>query len=128
MTVELDIVERKNEENLKLSKHMSDTMKKLILDENEPIAPITSAIDDADLDTTHAITAPSTEVQRFYAGKNIFITGGTGKNKKTKWLIILSYHSTAIKIALLIGNVISQSRRRMLNRITNEFIRLRVCL
>lgn len=81
MTVELDIVERKNEENLKLSKQMSDTMKKLILDENEPIAPIAPTIADADLDSTHANSVPSTqtELQRFYAGKNIFITGGTGK-------------------------------------------------
>lgn len=76
MTVELDIVERKNEENLKISKQMLDTMKKLNLDENEPIAPITTNADD--LDTTQT-TAQSTELQRFYAGKNIFITGGTGK-------------------------------------------------
>lgn len=80
MTVELDIV-RKNEENLKLSKQMSDTMKKLILNENEPIAPIAPTIADADLESTHANTAPSThtDLQRFYSGKNIFITGGTGK-------------------------------------------------
>lgn len=80
MTVELDIVERKNEENLKLSKQMLDTMKKLNIDENEPIAPITPTID-ADLDTTNTTnntTAISTELQRFYAGKTIFITGGTG--------------------------------------------------
>lgn len=83
MTVEstVDIVERKNEENLKLTKQMSDTMKKLMLDENEPIAPITPTIADADLEiTTHANTSSTqTELQRFYAGKNIFVTGGTGK-------------------------------------------------
>lgn len=73
MTVELDIVERKNEENLKLSKQMLDTMKKLNIDENEPIAPI-----DADLEATNTNIAIATELQRFYAGKNIFITGGTG--------------------------------------------------
>lgn len=79
MTVELDIVERKNEENLKHTKQISDTMKKLILDENEPIASLTPTIADADLESTHANTTPSTDLQRFYAGKNIFITGGTGK-------------------------------------------------
>lgn len=83
MTVEssLDIVERKNEENLKLSTQMSDTMKKLILNENEPIAPIAPTIADADLESTHANNAPSTQtdLQRFYACKNVFITGGTGK-------------------------------------------------
>lgn len=87
MTVEssLDIVERKNEENLKLSTQMSDTMKKLILNENEPIAPIAPTIADADLESTHANNAPSTqtELQRFYACKNVFITGGTGFLGKT---------------------------------------------
>lgn len=88
MTVELDIVERKNEENLKLSKQMSDTMKKLNIDENEPIAPIAPTID-ADLDSTHAnTTAPSTDLQRFYAGKNIFITGGTGTNETNQYYFI----------------------------------------
>ncbi|XP_031622375.1 fatty acyl-CoA reductase wat-like [Contarinia nasturtii] len=83
MTVELDIVERKNEENLKLSKQMLDTMKKLNIDENEPIAPITPTID-ADLDTTTTTNnTAATELQRFYAGKNVFITGGTGFLGKT---------------------------------------------
>lgn len=77
MTVELDIVERKNEENLKHTKQMSETMKKLMLDKNE--ASITPAIADTDLEMAHATTATQTELQRFYAGKNIFITGGTGK-------------------------------------------------
>lgn len=89
MTVELDIVERKNEENLKISKQMSDTMKKLILDENEPIASITPTLGNDDLDTAHANTAPSTELQRFYAGKNIFITGGTGNTINHDYHIIV---------------------------------------
>lgn len=82
MTVELDIVERKNEENLKFSKQLEDTMKTLILDENEPIASIALPMNDADVETAtinHAQSAP-TELQRFYGGKNIFITGGTGKD------------------------------------------------
>lgn len=81
MTVELDIVERKNEENLKFSKQLEDTMKKLILDENEPIASIALSLNDADVETAtinNAQSAP-TELQRFYSGRNIFITGGTGK-------------------------------------------------
>lgn len=94
MTVELDIV-RKNEENLKLSKQMSDTMKKLILNENEPIAPIAPTIADADLESTHANTAPSTQtdLQRFYGGKNIFITGGTGKYYHIVCHIFIECHS-----------------------------------
>lgn len=81
MTVELDIVERKNEENLKLNKQMEDTMKKLIMNENEPIAPITPAISDAEYEQANLnwVTSTATDVQRFYSGKNIFITGGTGK-------------------------------------------------
>lgn len=98
MTVELDIVERKNEENLKLSKQMSDTMKKLNIDENEPIAPIAPTIDAADLEITHANTAPSTDLQRFYAGKNIFITGGTG----TKYFIFFSSNIYIERISLFI--------------------------
>lgn len=83
MTVELDIVERKNEENLKFSKQLEDTMNKLILDGNEPIASIALPMNDADIKTAtinHVQTTP-TELQRFYGGKNIFITGGTGKKK-----------------------------------------------
>lgn len=90
MTVELDIVERKNEENLKLSKQMLDTMKKLNLDENEPIAPITTDADDLD---TAQTAAPSTEVQRFYAGKNVFITGGTGKPTSHETIIYRNLYS-----------------------------------
>lgn len=64
----MDIVERKNEENLKNRQNMTGTIKKLILDENDSIPSFTPE------------EAPqSTELQRFYAGKNIFITGGTGK-------------------------------------------------
>lgn len=74
MTVESDIVERKNEENLKISKQMEDTMKKLMMDQNELIAPITLADD-----TNDTSIASQTELQRFYAGKNVFITGGTGE-------------------------------------------------
>lgn len=92
MTVELDIVERKNEENLKHTKQISDTMKKLILDENEPIASLTPTIADADLESTHANTTPSTDLQRFYAGKNIFITGGTGKKIDLCIFNIYIYH------------------------------------
>lgn len=118
MTVELDIVERKNEENLKLSKQMSDTMKKLNLDENEPIAPITTDADD--LDTTQT-AAPSTEVQRFYAGKNVFITGGTGKQLwSTPQNDRLSSFCTAMKIAFDMN--IHTCVGRMLNSITNELI------
>lgn len=82
MTVELDIVERKNEENLKFSKQLEDTMKKLILDENESIASIALPINEADVETAtinHAQSVP-TALQRFYGGKNVFITGGTGEN------------------------------------------------
>lgn len=81
MTVELDIVERKNEENLKISKHLEDTMKKLIIDENEPIAPIAPPMNDTDVETAnvHGAQSTPTDLQRFYSGKNIFITGGTGK-------------------------------------------------
>lgn len=78
MTVELDIVDRKNEENLKLTKQMEDTMKKLIMEQSEPIAP---AINDAEYDRANWVApTPATDIQRFYAGKNIFITGGTGES------------------------------------------------
>lgn len=79
MTVELDIVERKNEENLKLSKQMKDTVKKLIMEQSEPIAPIKPAINDAEYELANWVPpTPPTDIQRFYTGKNIFITGGTG--------------------------------------------------
>lgn len=78
MTVELDIVERKNEENLKYSKQLEDTMKKLILDENEPIAPISTNDADVEINNLHYTQTAPTDLQRFYGGKNIFITGGTG--------------------------------------------------
>lgn len=87
MTVELDIVERRNEENLKLSKQMEDTMKKLIMDTNEPIA---APINDVNFDTANGnciATAP-TELQRFYAGKNVFITGGTGTHTHNILIIV----------------------------------------
>lgn len=64
----MDIVERKNEENLKHTNKMSGTIQKLILDENDPIPSVAPS----------EISPPQTELQRFYAGKNIFITGGTG--------------------------------------------------
>lgn len=81
MTVELDIVERKNEENLKFSKQLEDTMKKLILNENEPIAPISLPMNDAEVEAAnvHCVQSAPTDLQRFYGGKNIFITGGTGE-------------------------------------------------
>lgn len=69
MTVEMDIVERKNEENLKHTNNMNGAIKKLILDENDPIPSVAPS----------DISPPQTEIQRFYAGKNVFITGGTGK-------------------------------------------------
>lgn len=71
MTVEMDIVERKNEENLKHTKNMTGTIKKLILDENVP-------------SFTPEESPAKTELQRFYGGKNIFITGGTGKMTNSK--------------------------------------------
>lgn len=74
MTVETDIVERKNEENLKISKQMEDTMKKLLSEQNDIIAPL-SLNDDINS------TSPQTELQHFYGGKNVFITGGTGEFK-----------------------------------------------
>lgn len=81
MTIELDIVERRNEENLKMTKHMEDTMKMIIRGENEIIAPIAASIDDdIDANTTNiGSIAAQSEIQRFYAGKNVFITGGTGE-------------------------------------------------
>lgn len=91
MTVELDIVERKNEENLKHTKQIADTMKKLILNENDPIASMTPTIAETDSDITHANTTASThtDLQRFYSGKSIFITGGTGIYKsKTIYRLI----------------------------------------
>lgn len=75
MTVETDIVERKNEENLKISKQMEDTMNKLISEQNDIIAPITLNDDD----TNNTSIASQSEIQRFYGGKNVFITGGTGE-------------------------------------------------
>lgn len=81
MTIELDIVERRNEENLKMTKRMEDTMKMIIRGENEIIAPIAASIDDDfDANTTNSGSiAAQSEIQRFYAGKNVFITGGTGE-------------------------------------------------
>lgn len=71
MTKEQDIVVRRNEENLKLSKQLESTMK-LIVDENETIAPTPSLNDDESNTTT-------SELQNFYARKNVLVTGGTGK-------------------------------------------------
>lgn len=81
MTIESDIVERRNEENLKMTKHIEDTMKFIIRGENEIIEPIAAPIDgDIDANTTHNGPVTSqTELQRFYGGKNVFITGGTGE-------------------------------------------------
>lgn len=93
MTVELDIVERRNEENLKLSKQMEDTMKKLIMDTNEPIA---APINDVNFDTANGnciATAP-TELQRFYAGKNVFITGGTGTHTQHSYYCSIAVRRT----------------------------------
>lgn len=67
----MDIVDRKNEENLKHTKNITGTIKKLILDENDPVPSFTPEE-----------SPPQTELQRFYGGKNIFITGGTGKIDK----------------------------------------------
>lgn len=69
MTVEMDIVEHKNEENLKHRTNMTGTIQKLILDENDSIPSCTPEE-----------SPPQTDLQRFYAGKNVFITGGTGKS------------------------------------------------
>lgn len=77
MTVELDIVDRRNEENLKLSKQMEDTMKKFLLDTNEPIA-VTMNNKHFETSNLNCNVTLQTEIQRFYSGKNIFITGGTG--------------------------------------------------
>lgn len=79
MTVEMDIVERKNEENLKHRKNVTGTMKKLILNENDPNPSLTPAIADTDMENTHTTSPPQTDLQRFYASKNVFITGGTGR-------------------------------------------------
>lgn len=73
MTKEMDIVVRRNEENLKISKQME----MLIMGKNETIAPIAPINDDYETNTNAAITP--TEIQRFYSGKNVFVTGGTGK-------------------------------------------------
>lgn len=74
MTKEQDIVVRKNEENLKLTKQLEYTMKKIV-GENETIAPIPSLSDD---ETKKSNTL--TEIQQFFARKNVLITGGTGKH------------------------------------------------
>lgn len=71
MTKEQDIVVRKNEENLKLTKQLEDAMKKIV-GENETIASIPSLDADEDKNVT-----PS-EIQHFFARKNVLITGGTG--------------------------------------------------
>lgn len=101
MTVELDIVERKNEENLKHTIQIPDTMKKLILDENDPISSMTPTIAETNSEITHAnnIASTQTDIQRFYSGKSIFITGGTGINRtqftksyrEKKWLRFFWY-------------------------------------
>lgn len=98
MTVELDIVERKNEENLKLSKQMEDTVKKLIMEQGEPIAPIKPAINDAEYELANWVPpTPPTDIQRFYTGKNIFITGGTGTFHKEKFhKLLCDEHTTKI--------------------------------
>lgn len=75
MTKEMDIVVRKNEENLKISKNLDDTMKMLIMGKNETIQPIASLNEEDEIQQTATLT----ELQRFYSGKNVFITGGTGK-------------------------------------------------
>lgn len=64
-----------------MTKHMEDTMKMIIRGENEIIAPIAASIDDdIDANTTNiGSIAAQSEIQRFYAGKNVFITGGTGE-------------------------------------------------
>lgn len=100
----MDIVERKNEENLKHRKNVSGTIKKLILDENDPIPSFTPAIADTDLEITHTTSPPQTDLQRFYAGKNIFITGGTGKmgekdTKEVAWLVTANFYSRGISSA-----------------------------
>lgn len=87
MTVEMDIVERKNEENLK---HRTN-IQKLILDENDSIPSCTPEE-----------SPPQTELQRFYGGKNVFITGGTGKSYRTNGQFnehcILSMHAVNGKL------------------------------
>lgn len=75
MTKEMDIVVRKNEENLKISKNLDDTMKMLIMGKNETIQPI-APLNEDDTDPVSTLT----EIQRFYSGKNVFVTGGTGKH------------------------------------------------
>ena len=66
MTKEQDIVVRKNEENLKLTKQLEDKMKMII----EPVTTLNDELDKATV---------STDLQRFYSRKNILITGGTGE-------------------------------------------------
>lgn len=68
MTKEQDIVVRKNVEC---------GMKKIV-DENETLAPTPSLSDDE----SHQ-NSLSTNLQQFYARKNILITGGTGKNTQS---------------------------------------------
>lgn len=81
MTKEQDIVVRKNEENIKLTKQLEDTMK-LIVGENETLAPSPTLSDDE----SKSATATS-ELQHFYARKNVLVTGGTGRIHK---LVLLS--------------------------------------
>lgn len=58
---------------------MEETIEKLIMEQSEPIAPIKAAINDAEYEQANWVAqTPATEIQRFYAGRNIFITGGTG--------------------------------------------------
>lgn len=116
MTVELDIVERKNEENLKHTIQIPDTMKKLILDENDPIASMTPTIAETNSEITHAnnTTSTQTDIQRFYSGKSIFITGGTGINRtqftksyrEKKWL---RFFGTSLIFAHFNNNVVHHS-------------------
>lgn len=59
---------------------MEDTMKMIIRGKNEIIAPIAASIDDEfESNTNSESIAAQSEIQRFYAGKNVFITGGTGE-------------------------------------------------
>lgn len=82
MTKEQVILVRKNEENFKLTKQLEYTIQKIV-DENETIAPSPSMSDDESNKTS-----TSTEIQQFFARKNVFITGGTGN----KIVLVIYFH------------------------------------